>query len=557
MPCSNVLRYAKSTKSERVRKRHKTEWRCSQRMALKRPMMLPPPKNRIMVETRIVKKGEKARKVKTLNGKIQEIFNGEKKEWEKYDPNAPVQPSETKPLEKIEQEPKDEQSLITETVNGLQLIPKEDIQYSGSEVQKQEEVINTDTIIPSESPKQEEIINTDTVIPSESPEQQTATYVPEIEPVIPKIDLSKVESLKIDTPKEILDIGLSKVEPLKIETPKEILDVGLSKIEPLEIETPKEILDTEPPKVDTPKVYVPKVGTPKVYTPKVYTPKVGTSKVDMPKEVQKEVPEMPIPGVQDKMIGRLSKIMEEKTSPQINIEPPKAKILNEISKAETFKEIPKVEAPKVMRKEKQPIKEVRHFMAEEQMVQPNEDRKFEEWLKRHKFQENVEKMTDLAAENQKEIEGISTKIVDVKEEIGGVKGEIGGVKEEIGSVKGGLQGLEDRLEERLGPMKKPVSESLGEICTGVDCIKGDIKKSQDTQQMLESKMNQRFEQLSERLQSLEEPTFVCDNCGHDGIRPLSSFCSNCGSPIHEWNDENGHPIKGWAPFWKRGGNTSR
>lgn len=174
-----------------------------------------------------------------------------------------------------------------------------------------------------------------------------------------------------------------------------------------------------------------------------------------------------------------------------------------------------------------------------------EEYKREQWAKKRDFEKNIEDMARVASENKGQIKEISQKIE-------GVTGKVGEVEEKIGGLQDNIQERFGTLQERLGDVKKPVSDVLGELCTGVDCIKTDLKKSQEYQQSLEKQLEGRFQELSERLQKLEEPTFVCDNCGQDNIRPLSSFCPNCGAPIHSWTDpETGMPIVGWAPYWKR------
>ena len=193
-----------------------------------------------------------------------------------------------------------------------------------------------------------------------------------------------------------------------------------------------------------------------------------------------------------------------------------------------------------------------------------EEYKREQWAKKRDFEKNIEDMARVSAENKGQISGISHKIEDVEGKLGDVDSKIGNLQEnfqnKFGSLQENLQdkfgNLQENLQEKLGNIKKPVSDVLGELCTGVDCIKNDVKKSQEYQQTyqqtLEKQLEHRFKELSERLQKLEEPTYVCDNCGQDDIRPLSSFCPNCGAPIHNWTDpETGMPVSGWSPYWKR------
>jgi chromosome segregation ATPase len=181
-----------------------------------------------------------------------------------------------------------------------------------------------------------------------------------------------------------------------------------------------------------------------------------------------------------------------------------------------------------------------------------EEYKREQWAKKRDFEKNIDDMARVASENKDQIKEISQKIEGVTGKVGEVEEKIGGLQDNIKERFGTVQERFGTLQERLGNTKKPVTETLGELCTGVDCIKTDLKKSQEYQQSFEKQLEGKFNELSERLQKLEEPSYVCDNCGADSIKPLSSFCSNCGAPIHSWTDpETGNPVSGWAPFWKR------
>ena len=173
------------------------------------------------------------------------------------------------------------------------------------------------------------------------------------------------------------------------------------------------------------------------------------------------------------------------------------------------------------------------------------ERKFEEWIKKQKFRENLEKAAKYAEETKQQFE---EKIPELSEKIEGITGEVKGVEDKIGLV----------------------DKSVGDLCTGVNCIKDDVKKYQDevknyqdnvknyqdNQVELEKMVQDRFRELGEKVQGLEHPTFTCENCGDQVISPLSSFCPNCGSPIHSWSDETGEPIRGWSPYWKRMGRES-
>jgi rubrerythrin len=70
---------------------------------------------------------------------------------------------------------------------------------------------------------------------------------------------------------------------------------------------------------------------------------------------------------------------------------------------------------------------------------------------------------------------------------------------------------------------------------------------------IEKKMERQFGELNQKITKIEENSaeFVCDACGFTGVKPLSSFCPNCGAPIYTWSDDNGEPIPGWKHYSER------
>ncbi len=180
-------------------------------------------------------------------------------------------------------------------------------------------------------------------------------------------------------------------------------------------------------------------------------------------------------------------------------------------------------------------KEKRRSMVEELEAELLNERKFEEWIKKQKFRENLEKAAKFAEETKEQFE---EKIPELSGKIENVTGEVRNVENKLGAV-----------DDRLGTVDK----SIGTLCTGIDCMKEDVKKYQTSHDALEKMVQERFKDLGEKVQGLENPMFTCENCGEQKIRPLDSYCPNCGSPIHSWSDEEGQPIRGWSPYWKRMG----
>lgn len=231
----------------------------------------------------------------------------------------------------------------------------------------------------------------------------------------------------------------------------------------------------------------------KIIRPVRIIPKNGGSKIEL-----KEEPKEDISNKKDKL--------KEKNLPTEEIN----------QKKEEEKDIPKTDEIKkeyiskldeIIQKIRIPKDREVKQMSEELL----EEKKFEDWAKKQKFHENITKAAEFAKEAREEIPTISKKIENLSGDIKNVEGRLGFV-----------------------------GKSVEDMCTGIDCIKEDMKKNQE-----------QFQNLEEKIKKLELPTYMCDNCGEYGIKPLSSYCPNCGSPIHQWTDESGRPIAGWIPYWKR------
>ena len=186
----------------------------------------------------------------------------------------------------------------------------------------------------------------------------------------------------------------------------------------------------------------------------------------------------------------------------------------------------------------QKSKERKRPMSEELDAELLTERKFEEWVRKQKFRENLEKAAKFAEETRDQFE---EKIPELSNKIEGITGEVKGVEDRL-----------DTVDKSVGDVNK----SVGNLCTGIDCIKTDVKKYQESQEELEKMVQERFRELGEKVQSLERPIFTCESCGEQAIAPLSSYCPNCGAPIHSWSDESGEPVRGWTPYWKRIGKNA-
>ena len=503
-------------------------------------------RNQIIVEKRIVHGIN--RKVETFNGDIVRVFDSKGKVIEDrsagFGNELPLPPY-VRPKQKIEEIPKidqDKKEEISGTGSGMQLVSSEDTgQYSRSYLAntknmtpKSEEVANVDVT----TPKSEDVTNVDVT----TPKSEDVTNVD----VAPKSE----DITNVDVAPKSEDITNVDVAPKSVTN----ADVAPKSEDITNVDVAPKSEDITNVDVMTPKegdaAYVPKIEP---IIPKIIS-KSEPQKEEM--EIHKDVP---IPDINIPVIDRLSKIMKEKTKEDKTSED-KERSSNitklESPKAETPKDVPKAETPKEISKETLKIeqskikkdsdqlklktvipKEVKRMAEEKEEEEIMQERKFEKWLKKNRFQESVEKTAKITEENQGQIKDISNEITNVKDGLGGVENRIDNLKEGLNSI--------------LGETKKPITETLGGLCNDVDCIKNDVAKYQGVQSDLDKKLDTRFSELRERIQKLEEPTFTCDNCGADSIRPLSSFCSNCGSPIHSWNDDSGVPVKGWVPYWRR------
>lgn len=530
-------------------------------MAFPKQKPSPPPKDKIIKEKRLV--NGKLSPVDTFNGKIVRVFDDEGNIVEDRSSNFGNKLphlTDTKPKPKEIDSETEKKDIVTGQMENIDIsstIDQSAISQSNqsNDIETHKELTEFDRIMkmPDELFKQEIASMSDSGLESHLKKMKLSSWekaeirgrratsqdkneeVPKMEDKkqedVPKLEIPKFLDNLSSTSSPISTSGtgtgiqlISKEETVRqgFEPETKKADIVTQKSEVIKSEiTPKEETKSEiiAQKEEDTTAYVPKIEP--------IIPKIEIPKSEPPREAK----DVPIPEANIPVMDRLGKIMEE-NSDITKSESPKEETQKEVPKAEIIpKETPKIEQSKM----KKP-KEVKRIMAEED-EEIMQERKFEQWLKKNRFQESVEKTAKISEENQEKIEGISNEITNVKEGLGGVENRIDTLKDGLNSI--------------LGETKKPITETLGELCEGVDCIKKDVAKYQDTQSELDKKLDSRFSELRERVQKLEEPTFTCDNCGADGIRPLSSFCPNCGSPIHSWNDDTGQPVKGWTPYWRR------
>ena len=372
---------------------------------------------------------------------------------------------------------------------GLQLIAKEDIKKSGVRSTKKDKLIEipneNEAINGTEQPQISENVSTEQPIVS-TEQSPIAENVPTEQPPIVPAEQPPIEH-----------------KPLNIK----LTSIPVAELVP--VEPDKNVPVSEPvPQLPKLQINVPSKKKEPKYIPTQF----------------KDVNNMPIPGVPTRTITTSDSYQSINKVVGPNLQ--KAVEDNIVQQPKTNKDKSK---PKERRR-----------MEDGLEAELLDERKFEEWIKKQKFRENLEKAARFAEETKQQFE---EKIPELSNKIEGITGEVKGV------------------ENRLGAVDK----SVGDLCTGVDCIKDDVKKYkdevakyqdniskyQDSQAALEKLVQQRFEELGNKVEGLERVTLTCENCGEDVISPLSSYCPNCGAPIHSWSDPDGQPVKGWVPYWKK------
>lgn len=465
-------------------------------MTQKKNKYSPPPSDRTLVENRLV--DGKLRKVETYKGKIARVYDNYGRLIDDRTSNLGIKlgpPLRMKPKLEENKSSDDTLSKIEENKPGIDIIPEEDMMgtYTTKRTESKEAVdVPTSEICPECKSKNTEAI----------------------------LHLDKIDRFKCKDCEEIFVVNKSDDSQIETEQKIDKTEEMIQKISSIDTKETIDNTQTQP------------------------QPEVETEQEEALQEIKQDErrrEEIKLENIQDmtipdsRIIDRLDQIVKDKT------------IIQQEEKAKEYSNFPNKDDKIIIKEDKNMAEEIEEF-------------KREKWAKQRDFEKNVEDMTRVAKENKDQISGISNKITNVEGKLNDVENKFGNLQQNLqdkfGTIDGHLQDRFKNLHERLGDIKKPVSDTLGELCTGVDCIKNDIKKSQETQTQLEKKMEDKFEQLKEKLKKLEEPTFVCDNCGQDGIKPLSSFCSNCGTPIHQWSDpETGHNISGWVPYWKRFGSV--
>lgn len=121
------------------------------------------------------------------------------------------------------------------------------------------------------------------------------------------------------------------------------------------------------------------------------------------------------------------------------------------------------------------------------------------------------------------------------------------IDEKIGKVDEKISERLSDTSERLGDLaskQEEISKKQLETCDGVDCLKKEIGKIDALKGDI-GNLKDSNEKLKEMLGADFYKCSGPKGCNED-IKVGSSFCSNCGAKISEWE---GHPE--WVPYWKR------
>lgn len=145
---------------------------------------------------------------------------------------------------------------------------------------------------------------------------------------------------------------------------------------------------------------------------------------------------------------------------------------------------------------------------------------------------------DEKAKYDKFLESLAQKVDNVCTEVGGCRKDIGDLKSKI-----------DKDKEKIEKDSK-------ETCVGLDCIKKDLKAGQEKLSRLDKldKLDKMDISKLDKMDKLDRfELFDCPECNKK-IVPLypepSNYCPHCGKPA-QWLDDDGKPLKGWNPPWKK------
>ncbi len=269
-------------------------------------------------------------------------------------------------------------------------------------------------------------------------------------------------------------------------------------------------------KVETPKVETSKIEIPK---PEIFKSEVKseiTNNVNYSKEIETKIPEIKIPEI---------KILETKVQ-ETKLPETKIGIRNLVDKKIENKQIGSKQTENKSKKRK-----VINMNDDEQVLNMSPELRrqlrkseMEEYHNEKETNEAIKRAASLAEQNKLELEQMKKSLAsenaeirrDLKSEFGNKFNELSG---KFNDITGKFEGVNGKFDG--------VSKKLEETCTGIDCLKEDMKK------------------LNKNVDLIE-----CPECGLKVVPPLASYCPNCSAKMTAWTEDDGTPVKGWKPSWE-------
>lgn len=186
------------------------------------------------------------------------------------------------------------------------------------------------------------------------------------------------------------------------------------------------------------------------------------------------------------------------------------------------------------------------------------DDQLRERIRLETLAENAKKVAEEAATNKSKVSATGNVTISNDQKLNITTGidKLKNIKE--GNMANELEVTEvDIIKNEKIEKQKKFQENVNNAIAIAADLKGDIKKIKEEicegPNCLKEQVVNKFGTIEDRLKKIEDSnaTFVCEKCGYNGVKALTSYCPNCGAKIPSWADENGQPIVDWTPYWLR------
>ncbi len=113
------------------------------------------------------------------------------------------------------------------------------------------------------------------------------------------------------------------------------------------------------------------------------------------------------------------------------------------------------------------------------------------------------------------------------------------------------------FNETIKKMNVKLDDIDSRVCKDGDCMREELSKIKTGLGTEFSTIKTEISELKNLKKDIDEikknsdKLEVCPQCGEKSLLHMSSYCSNCGVKIPEWNDEKGDKISSWKPYWLR------